>query len=164
LNGSDEYRKERLKIMPEFVEAPYAIRLMVPKGAELIIERPNFLATTYRVHDVAGKLCPIMECTLDFMGNSTMRGMASLVKRYLAGISLDFALVIGTPWNQEEKDVECILGLCRMHHMDVTKYPNLPDRFETEGCSEETVDSIRASLLVKKTAEMQSSKAIAVAT
>jgi len=160
LSGPDEYRRARMKLMPEITEAPYAVRLLAPKGSEITLEKPNFLATSYRLHDVAGKLLPIMECTLDFMGNSTMRGMASLVKRYLSSISIDFALVIGTPDEQKEKEPECILGLSRMHHIDVTQYPSLPDRFETEGCSEETVDSIRASLLVK-TAEMHSSRAVA---
>jgi hypothetical protein len=151
-----------MKMMPQIIDAPYAVRLLAPSGSEITIEKPNLLATTYRVHDVAGKLCPVMECTLDFMGNATMRGMASLVKRYLSSISIDFALVIGTPDDQTEKEVECIIGLCRMDHMDVMTYPKLPDRFETEGCSEQTVDSIRASLLVK-TAKMQSLRAVASA-
>jgi hypothetical protein len=82
LSGTDEYRKDRLKIMPEIVEAPYPIHLLAPKGTELRVETP-FLPTTYRHHDAAGDRCPILEVTLDFLGNATMRGMASLVKRYL---------------------------------------------------------------------------------
>ena len=163
LNGSDEYRRARLKIMPEILEAAYAIRLMAPKGREITLDKEDFLPTTYRTHDVAGKQCPIMEVTLDLMTNSTMRGMAALVKRYIGGISIDNALVISTPDDQNEKEPEACLGLFRMNHLDVDTCPSLPDRFETEGCSMATVDSIRASLLTKSAAQF-SSRSIRVST
>jgi hypothetical protein len=162
LSGTDEYRKDRLKIISEIVEAPYPIRLLAPKGKEIQVERP-FLPTTYRQHDAIGNLCPILEVTLDMLGNATIRGMASLVKRYLNSISLDLAVIVTRPDGQTEGDEpEACLGLWRMSHIDVTQYPTLPDRFETDGCSDELVQAIRANILVKG-AHLDSTRPICVA-
>jgi hypothetical protein len=148
--------------MSEIVEAPYPIRLLAPKGKEIQVERP-FLPTTYHRHDVVGDLCPILEVTLDMLGNATIRGMASLVKRYLSGISLDLAAIVTAPDGQTEGDEpEACLGLWRMNHIDVTQYPRLPDRFETDGCSDETVQAIRAHILLKG-ARLDSVRRISVA-
>lgn len=140
LAGTDDYRRDRLKIIPELIEAPYAIRLLTTKDAELQIHYDGWLETKYfSHHDDNG--CPLWEVNIDFLGNSAIRSMASLVKRCLTGIKADFALVISNP-----DEPEAILGLWRFDHVNVSHYPTLPDRFDAV---EESADVARAYELVQ---------------
>jgi hypothetical protein len=137
---------------------------MAPSGKEIAMQNDGIVETSYRLHDsTAGEnLCPVFEVTLDFMGNSTIRGMASLVKRYLPGMSVDFCAILSKPAGQTEDEPEACLGLWRLNHIDVTQYATLPDRFSTDGCSQETVNALRASLLIEN-ARLESSKHLAAA-
>jgi hypothetical protein len=161
LNSDDAYRKARLKLMPELVEAPYPVRLMAPKGKELVVHRPGLIDTIYYAHDVAGDLCPTWEVTLDLMGTPAIRGMATIVKRYLKSMSVDFAAIISKPEGQKEDEPEACLGLWRMNHLDLAQAADLPDRFAAEGCCDETIHAIRASILIESANEA-SSKCITV--
>ena len=140
LAGDDDYRRNRLKIIPELVEAPYPIRLICSKDAELQIHSDGWLETSYHSHCAD---CPIWEVNVDCMGNSAIRGMASLIKRYMVGIKADFALVISHP----DDEVGAVLGLWRFDHLNVSQYPTLPDRYEG---LDESVDVARANHLVKE--------------
>jgi len=142
LAGNDKYRQERLKILPEFVDAPYAIRLLASKDTELQIHYDGWLETKYYIHSDG---CPIWEMNLDFMGNSTIRGMASFVKRYLSSINADFALVISYP-----NEPQGVLGLWRFDHINVNEYPSLPDRYEG---TEESSDIVRVHHLVQEASQ-----------
>lgn len=139
LAGDDDYRRNRLKIIPELVEAPYPIRLLCSKDAELQIHSDGWLETTYYSHCDG---CPTWEVNVDCMGNSAIRGMALLIKRYLVGIKADFALVISHP-----DEVGAVLGMWRFDHLNVNQYPTLPDRYEG---LDESVDVVRANQLVKE--------------
>lgn len=122
---------------------------MAPKDAEIPVYHPGFIETSYySSHEPHTDDCPIWEVTLDLLGNSAIRGMASLVKRYLGSMSVDFGLVLSKPDGQKEDEPECILGLWRLDHINVSQYPTLPDRFETTGGTTESMDVARASLLV----------------
>jgi hypothetical protein len=101
--------------------------------------------------------CPIIEVTLDMVGNRAIRGMASLVKRYLNSISVDLAAIISKPDGQEKDEPEACLGLWRLHHIDISKCPPLPDRYAMEkGASDQHPDLVRASLLSKAAEEHSS--------
>ena len=137
------------------------MRLMAPTGIELEVQRDGLLETTYHHHDSSGDLCVVYEVALDLMVNSTMRGMASLVKSYLSRMSIDLCAIISKPKGQEKDEPEACLGLWRLHRLNVGQYPTLPDRFSTDGCSQETIHAIRATMLAKN-ANLESSKTIAV--
>jgi hypothetical protein len=137
---------------------------MAPSGKEVALQNNGIVETTYRLHNSSNSaggdthtLCPVFEVTLDFMGNSTIRGMASLVKRYLPGMSVDFCAILSKPVGQTEDEPEACLGLWRLNHIDVSQYATLPDRFSTHGRSQETANVLRASLLIKS-AELESSR------
>jgi hypothetical protein len=153
LTGDDAYRKTRLKIVLEIVQAPYPVRLLAPKNAEIPVFREGFIDTlhhppSYEPHNTDD--CPIWEVTFDFMGNSAIRGMGSIVKRYLSSMSVDFGLVISKPEAQTEEEPEAVLGLWRFDHIDLTQYPGLPNRYETAGSTAESRDVARASLLLEE--------------
>ncbi len=140
--GDDDYRRDRLKIIPELVEAPYPIRMIASKNKELQIHSTGWLETNYYSHCDE---CPIWEMNVDCMGNSAIRGMASLVRRYLSGMKADFALVISHP-----DELGAVLGLWRFDHLDVNQYPTLPDRYEG---TDESVDATRAYQLVQEASQ-----------
>ena len=179
LSGDDEYRKARFRIMAELVEAPYALRLMATTGSDFPVDMPGFLETSYTLHDTTTKkmtgdddagphdgddvydkcTSPILELTIDFASNATTRGMASLGKRYLPKTSVDIAFLIGKPEGQTESEPEACLGLYRMDHIDFSTCPDMPDRYATDGRSNEKSFRRRASLLVE-TAKLQSSRCL----
>jgi hypothetical protein len=152
LTGDDAYRKERLKIVLEFVQAPYPVKLLAPKGAEIPVFRPGLVDTVYHPpsHEPILDECPVWEVTLDFLGNSAIRGMASIVKRYLSSMSVDFGLVLSKPQGQTEDEPEAVLGLWRFDKIVVDQYPTLPSRFEAAGATEESRDAARANVLLKE--------------
>jgi hypothetical protein len=163
--------------MPELVVAPYPVRLMAPTGKEIAIQNDGLVETNYCHHHVTNNddtnlLQPLLEVTLDLMGNATIRGMASLIKRYLGSMSVDFCIILSKPVGQtqiqEDDEPEACLGLWRLDHVDVSQHLRLPDRFSTDGCSgqesstDADADAIRARLLVTS-ARMSSKSLVGVA-
>jgi hypothetical protein len=153
--------------LPEVVEANYVVKSMAPKGNKTL-HREGLIETIYNQCDgVEGpeSSCPIVEVTLDMVGNRAIRGMASLVKRYLNSISVDLAAIISKPDDQEEDEPEACLGLWRLHHIDISKCPPLPDRFAMmeKGASEKrNSDLVRANLLSKAAEEYISQPRLSV--
>jgi hypothetical protein len=76
VNGDDAYRNARLKLMPSIVQGPMPVRILAPKGKELVIARDYLPVTTkkYNPKTVGGKsLHPCLETELDCQSNKTMR-------------------------------------------------------------------------------------------
>jgi hypothetical protein len=147
----DEYRKRRLFLTPEIVEAAYAIKMVAPKGKDLQLQKDGLTENYYHFYENDGHGAPLVEVTLDMVGNKAIRGMASLVKRYLVTLSIDFAAVVRAPENSTTPEPEACLGLFRLHHLDVNAAPTLPDRYSYgKSASMGKADELRASMLVKE--------------
>eukprot|EP00980_Cylindrotheca_fusiformis_P013097 scaffold3281_cov129-Cylindrotheca_fusiformis.AAC.16 len=136
LSGDDTYKKRSLKLMHEIVDAPYAARMLAPKVSELEVQCDGLVETSYRYYDPAENYAPLLELTIDFISNGPIRGMSSLMKRYLHGLSLDFALVVVNPEGPEWDEPGAILGLFKMDHIDIANYGSLPARNELEAETE----------------------------
>jgi hypothetical protein len=128
---------------------------MAPTGKELAIQNDGLLETNYHHyhHDDTALLQPLLEVTLDLMGNATIRGMSSLIKRYLGSMSVDFCVILSKPVGQIQDEPEACLGLWRLDHVDVSQHLTLPDRFssmdgESSSSTNADADAIRAQLLV----------------
>lgn len=89
-------------MIPSLVDGPAPIRLVAPPKKEKVVHC-NYLPIYWKRHQGDG-LQPILIATLDCMSNRAMRSMASLVKRYLSSLSVDVAIMIGKPNNQEEPE------------------------------------------------------------
>jgi hypothetical protein len=142
--------------MLELVVGPAAVKMMAPRNREFCLEMSPFMLTTYQQEAPTGSMCPAMSLTLDLVTNSTMRGLVGIFKRNMSYMTVDFACVIDA---KEEDGATCVVGLWRMDRLVVEEYPFLPDRFATSGVSNETIDTIRGSLLVKSWVEAATSKA-----
>jgi hypothetical protein len=134
----------------ELVIGPTAVKMLAPRNKEFCLELPPFMSTFYQQEAPTDTSCPVISLTLDLVTNSTMRGLVGIFRRNMSSMTVDFACIVD---GKEEDGATCVLGLWRMDHLVVEDYPALPDRFATSGASDETIDSIRGSLLVKKWTE-----------
>jgi hypothetical protein len=126
------------------------IRMVAPPKREMTIHC-NMLPTKWRTRGACYKdekyLHPCLELELDVMANKAMRGMTSLVKRYLKGMSIDVAVTIDKPDLQKEEELSACVGMFRLEKIDVLVCPKLPERLELGHSLQE--DTIRASMLLK---------------
>jgi len=101
LNGDDEYRNQRLKIIPVVADGPLAVRVLAPPRRELVVGCATLPVRwkTYEASvDPSGrKLHPAVEAELDCVSSRAIRGMAGILKRNLKSLCIDIACVISPP-------------------------------------------------------------------
>lgn len=137
-------------MIPSLAEGPRAMSLLAPPKKERLVHCET-LPITWRQHGACikdgRKLYPHLEATLDCMTNRAVRSLTCMVKRYLHALSVDVAVVIAKPEEQEESEPSACLGLWRFDHINIYECPTLPDRFAAEASSiGQSPDLIRASL------------------
>jgi hypothetical protein len=87
INGDDEYRKYRLKVLPSVTEAPFAIRVIAPAKKELIVHC-TYVPCTWRKHEASkdprtGKtLAPLLEVEVDCMSDKWVRSIVNLCVKH----------------------------------------------------------------------------------
>ena len=158
VNGDDDYRNARLRIMPHIVEGPLPVRMLAPKGKELVVSRES-LPVTWRKYHAETKngrrLHPCFETELDCMSDKTMRGMAGIVKRYLKSLAIDVAAIIMKPDDITEDESQACVTTWSFDKIDVDMCPEMPPRAEhADEMSEEKLDMIRASNYAGLTPEL----------
>ena len=157
MKGSDDYRNERLKMIPALVDGPMAVRILAPPKKECLIHGSVVPLSWYK-HDVetcpttnGGKtLCPVVVVAIDCVSSRAIRSMAGIIKKYMVRLTCDVALVVGPPEDiarrgQAEHDDEpqACLGLFRFEHIDIESCPEFPilvkqgDQNKEEGEEEE---------------------------
>lgn len=126
------------------------IRMVAPPKREMTIHC-SMLPARWRTRDACHKngrfLHPCLELELDVMAHKAMRGMASLVKRYLKTMSVDVAVTIDKPDNQVEDELSACVGMFRFDQIDVSSCPKLPERIGLGHSLQ--ADTIRASMLMQ---------------
>jgi hypothetical protein len=123
-------------MIPSLVDGPMPIRVMAPPKREKVVHC-DWMPITWNQHeeeiDSKGNvLYPVLEAVLDCMTSRAIRSMAGLVKKYLHMLSIDVAVVIGTPDGQSEIEPSACLGMWRFHHIEISNSPQLPDRYIKE--------------------------------
>jgi len=136
MNGDDEYRNRRLKIIPVVAEGPLAVKVLAPPRRELVV-RCEALPVTWRNYEASRdpngrELFPAIECEIDCMSNRAIRAMAGILKRNLGSLCIDIACIIQKPDGLEEDEPQACLGLFRFNHIDVERCPAFPDRFAAD--------------------------------
>jgi hypothetical protein len=156
-NGTDEYRNKRFQFIPSVVDGPLAVRMLAPPKREKIIQH-SYLPVSWAKHPpktVNGrKLCVALESELDCLSSRTIRGMAGIVKKHMASVSIDIAVTIGKPDGESEDEPQACLGMWRFDHIDVSSCPTMPDRFSIEAKEQgQSPDVIRASKVMQLSRE-----------
>ena len=130
-------------MIPSLVDGPLPIRMMAPPKREKVVNC-DWMPIVWNQHDQEigpdGNTLyyPVLEATLDCMTSRPIRSMAGLVKKYLHLLSIDAAIVIGTPEHETEVEPSACLGLWRFNHIDISLCPQLPDRYQVEAKSSAT--------------------------
>lgn len=112
--GDDEYKNQRLKLIPIVVEGPWVVR-------NLVTGKPAIIGTKlpisyYKCHH------NIMVAELD-IGNSsaTAKRIVSLCRRYMKSLTVDIGFVI--QGNTQQELPEQMVGSIRIHGVDPIKAP-----------------------------------------
>lgn len=129
LLGDDDYKNQRLKLIPYIAEGPWVVRNMVT-GRPAIIGKK--LPVSYHLlSSNTGANCssssseqPLLTATLD-IGNSsaTANRIVSVCRRYMSALTVDIGFVIQSESPQELP--EQMLGAIRVHGPDPSKAPKL---------------------------------------
>ena len=132
LQGDENYKNDRLKLIPYVAEGPWVVRNMVT-GRPAIIGRklpvtyrsvPAQTTTTTTTGGGKHHAAPLLECTLDIGSSSaTAKRIVSVCRRYMSGLSADIGFVIQaeTPAELPEQ----MMGSIRVHGPDPLKAPKI---------------------------------------
>lgn len=124
-------------MIPSVVDGPLAVRVLAPPKREICVSCA-LLPVSWRSYEAGvdaetgKKLAPALEVVLDCTSNRAMRSMAGILKRNLQSLAIDVAVVIQKPDDQDEEEPQACLAMWRFNHIDVSKCPTFPDRFEYE--------------------------------
>lgn len=105
---TDEFRNNRLKLIPNIVEGPWVVKSAVGKTPAII---GNKLTTTY----YRGK--NFFEVNIDVGSSYIASGIWGLVSSYITSLVIDLGLVIQA--NEVEDLPEHIFGVIRVVHVDL---------------------------------------------
>jgi len=121
LQGDEEYKNERLKLIPYVAEGPWVVRNMVT-GRPAIIGKK--LPVSYKTFPAEPGLAPLCQCTLDIGSSSaTAKRIVSVCRRYMSALTVDIGFVIQGETADELP--EQMLGSIRIHYPDPLKAPQL---------------------------------------
>ena len=121
LQGDDDYRNERLKLIPFVAEGPWVVRNMVT-GRPAIIGKK--LPVSYDLLLGTESEAPLLMATLDIGSSSaTAKRIVSVCRRYMGALTVDIGFVIQA--EDQSQLPEQMMGSIRVHHADPLKAPKL---------------------------------------
>ncbi|KAK4750237.1 hypothetical protein SAY87_027686 [Trapa incisa] len=110
VNGDDAFRNSRFKLIPYISKGSWIVKQSVGKKACLVgqaLEINYFRGKNY------------LELDIDVGSSTVARGVVSLVNGYLNNLVIEMAFLV--QGNSPEELPECLLGTCRLNHLDVQK-------------------------------------------
>jgi hypothetical protein len=136
VNSDDNnvYLTERVHILPLLNDGPYAAKLLAPASTDLLVPCHGVVSLSPKKVDASfdrsgRKLHPTLEITIDMMATSKLRLCASLLKRSLAKLDIDAAIIIQRPVNQQTDEYPACLFFLRLKYIDRSCCSEFPDRF-----------------------------------
>ncbi|ETV97740.1 hypothetical protein H310_09106 [Aphanomyces invadans] len=108
MDGTDEFRNARLKLIPRVVEGPWMIRKAVGS-------KPFILANALEVQWFRGK--NYLEAVVDVSSDSIAKKVTSMCRMCVASLVVDMALVV--EGQSEDELPEAILGCVRYDRLDM---------------------------------------------
>jgi Protein ENHANCED DISEASE RESISTANCE 2, C-terminal len=134
LQGDENYKNDRLKLISYVAEGPWVVRNMVTGRPALIGKK---LPVTYSLdkggkcsrhhhhhHGGAAERQPLLQCTLDIGSSSaTAKRIVSVCRRYMASLTVDIGFVIQA--EEAHELPEQMMGSTRVHGVDPLKAPQL---------------------------------------
>eukprot|EP00978_Attheya_sp_CCMP212_P014147 scaffold35932_cov50-Attheya_sp.AAC.3 len=121
LMGDDDYKNERLKIVPNVIEGPWVVKTVVG-GKPAIIGKK--MPVTYVYQPADGTQAAYLEADFDIVASSAARKILSVVRSYTSILTLDLGFVIQS--NKTDELPEQMLVAPRMHGIDPFSAPSFP--------------------------------------
>uniref|UniRef100_A0A7S2URM0 Protein ENHANCED DISEASE RESISTANCE 2 C-terminal domain-containing protein n=1 Tax=Attheya septentrionalis TaxID=420275 RepID=A0A7S2URM0_9STRA len=121
LMGDDDYKNERLKIVPNVIEGPWVVKTVVG-GKPAIIGKK--MPVTYVYQPAEGTQAAYLEADFDIVASSAARKILSVVRSYTSILTLDLGFVIQS--NKTDELPEQMLVAPRMHGIDPFSAPSFP--------------------------------------
>jgi hypothetical protein len=112
LQGNDEYKSQRLKLITSVVDASWLVRKAVGKPVPVLIG--NKLKTHWKQTENS------LECTCDVTSSMAATAILSVVKPAAKNVLLDLVLLI--EGRAEDELPERIIGVARCINHDFSKY------------------------------------------
>ncbi|XP_058094495.1 protein ENHANCED DISEASE RESISTANCE 2-like isoform X2 [Magnolia sinica] len=110
VKGDDAFRNSRFKLIPYISQGSWIVKQSVGKKACLVgqaLELNYIHGTNY------------LEVGIDVGSSTVARGVVSLVLGYLTNLVIELAFVVQA--NTQEELPECLLGTCRLNHLDASE-------------------------------------------
>lgn len=113
IDGDDQYRNSKLKIIPSIVEGSYLARKAV--------DRPALLAKRIETDYYSGDNC--FEVSINISSSRLAKSLLGLVKGYAATLVVDLAFLFES--QTEEELPEILLGGSRFYWPDLDEYKDV---------------------------------------
>jgi hypothetical protein len=156
LLGTDEYRNERLVVVPQIVDAPLPVKMIAPRKTEIVVKAQLVPSCWYRSED-CDDLCPALELELDMIASSAIRNVVGIVSRHVHRISLDLACLI---YDNDKKSAVCLTCFC-FDHIDMTSCPSFPQAPQTTNDYYENIHQTDHSIGMDTKPELHQVEAVA---
>ncbi|KAL8166842.1 hypothetical protein V2J09_008341 [Rumex salicifolius] len=110
VNGDAAFRNSKLKLIPYVSKGSWIVKQTVGKKACLVGQALD-------IHYFNGK--NYLEVAIDVGSSSVAKGVVSLVLGYLTNLVIEMAFLVQA--DDADEFPECLLGTCRLNHLDVAK-------------------------------------------
>ncbi|KAL7566135.1 hypothetical protein ACA910_003904 [Epithemia clementina (nom. ined.)] len=125
LQGDQEYRDARLKLLPVVAEGPWIVKAAVGPGkTPAVLGKVIPLQYYFRHADPTQKRAAVYEVDVIITASSIAKGILSVVKGHTKSVSLAFAFIIEAA--EQEELPETVLCSCQVHSLHLEECPILP--------------------------------------
>eukprot|EP00545_Synedropsis_sp_CCMP1620_P000304 CAMPEP_0119010850 /NCGR_PEP_ID=MMETSP1176-20130426/5288_1 /TAXON_ID=265551 /ORGANISM="Synedropsis recta cf, Strain CCMP1620" /LENGTH=941 /DNA_ID=CAMNT_0006963591 /DNA_START=80 /DNA_END=2905 /DNA_ORIENTATION=- len=134
INGDQQYRDARLKLLPVVVEGPWIVKAAVGPGTSpALLGKVIPLQYYFRHPSKDEKTKGIYEVDVIITASTIAKGILSVVKGHTQSLSIAFGFIIEAA--EEEELPETVLCNCQIHAIDLERCPQLP-HFDLDGNEE----------------------------
>ncbi|KAG7348472.1 DUF1336 domain containing protein [Nitzschia inconspicua] len=124
INGDQQYRDARLKLLPVVVEGPWIVKAAVGNGsAPALLGKAIPLQYFFQQPD--GKRKGVYEVDVIITASTIAKSILTVVKGHTNSLSIAFALIIEA--SKKEELPETVLCSFQVHFLDLEDCPMLPD-------------------------------------
>lgn len=115
------------------MDAPIPVKMFL--GSKELTLQGRSLPTNWITHNAevqpdGTKLMPCLELELDVMSKKSFSRVSGLARNYIKTVSVDLAVILSKPQDQEEDEPEACVGFWRLNKIDINRCSWLPDRNE----------------------------------
>jgi hypothetical protein len=125
LNGDQQYRDARLKLLPIVVDGPWIVKAAVGPGGTAPALLGKVIPLQYFFRDPDKKRKGVYEVDVIITASTIAKGILSVVKGHTKALTIAFAFIIEA--SEQEELPETVLCSFQVHSLHLEDCPLLPD-------------------------------------